>query len=260
MASLLPLLQDLLPMIIPSKVHIARDRELVAVPERVEIPSWYGHKPPANVSLGSSAEHQTDDGDVYDATSLPASQPEQEAELIRLVDHEECPVGQSTADHVLEGGGAISIGPRYCGHEPTSDAGATGPRVLRKDAIVGVTDSMCATVLLVKPRSASAIHHHGEQDAIIFAQSGYGVLLVSPSLEPVKAIKAGIKGEAPTREEEQARRYELSPGDFAFVPAWTEHQVLNEGDVGDVVWVVTRSGGEPVQVDLVGWGDARAKG
>lgn len=97
-------------------------------------------------------------------------------------------------------------------------------------------------------------------DAIIFAKSGHGVLLVSPSLEPIKAIKAGIKGEAPTREEEQPRRYELSPGDFAFVPAWTEHQVLNEGAVGDVVWVVTRSGGEPVQVDLVGWGDARVTG
>lgn len=83
------------------------------------------------------------------------------------------------------------------------------------------------------------------------------MLLVSPSLDPVKAIKADFKGQAPTREEEQPRRHELSPGDFAFVPPWTEHQIVNEGDTGDVVWVVTRSGGEPVQVDLVGWGGER---
>jgi hypothetical protein len=94
-------------------------------------------------------------------------------------------------------------------------------------------------------------------DTIIYAKSGHGVLLISPPLDPVKAIKAGIRGQAPTREEEQPRRHHLSPGDFAFVPAWTEHQVINEGDVGDVVWVVTRSGGEPVQVDLVGWGGER---
>lgn len=94
-------------------------------------------------------------------------------------------------------------------------------------------------------------------DTIIYATSGHGVLLVSPSLDPVKAIKADFKGQAPPAEEEQPRRRELSPGDFAFVPAWTEHQVVNEGDVGDVVWVVTRNGGGPVQVDLVGWGGER---
>lgn len=224
MASLLPLLQDLLPMIIPSQVHIARGRELAAVPERAEIPPWYiNNTPPADVPPRSSAEHRTDDAADDDATSLPASQPGRQAGLINLVDHEECPVEQSTADNALEGGGAISIGRRYCSHEPTPDADAIGPRVLRKDAIVGVTDKMCATgkppliltsalylaasldlllkpslhvrllpsrillspvsisalrsqrchadfvtsgiatVLLVKPRSASAIHHHGEQ-------------------------------------------------------------------------------------------------
>ncbi|KUI55845.1 hypothetical protein VP1G_03181 [Cytospora mali] len=234
MASLIPLLHDLLPMIIPSKVHVARDKELVAVAERAEMLPWYKHTPQSNVP-----QQQTDDADIDDARSLAGSQRGQQAGPIELLDHEEASVEQSTARPDLENAHGVSLGSIYRGHEPMSDAAAIGPRVFRKDAVVGVTDNMCAT------------------DAIIYATSGHGVLLISPSLDPVKAIKADIKGEAPTREEEQPRRHELSPGDFAFVPAWTEHQVINEGDVGDVVWVVTRSGGEPVQVDLVGWGDER---
>lgn len=126
----------------------------------------------------------------------------------------------------------------------------------------------------MEPRSASAVHHHGEQgehgfcyrffpglypdkslsETIVYVTRGHGVLLTSPAVDPVRAIRADIKGEAPTREEEQPRRHELSPGDFAFIPAWTEHQVVNEADQGDLVWVLVHSGGERVQVDLTGWG------
>lgn len=96
--------------------------------------------------------------------------------------------------------------------------------------------------------------NRASSDTIIYVAGGHGVLLISPSMDPVRAIRADIKGEAPTREEEQPRRHELSPGDFVFIPAWTEHQVVNEADDGDVVWVVIQSGGERVQVDLRGWG------
>lgn len=91
-------------------------------------------------------------------------------------------------------------------------------------------------------------------DTIVYVTRGHGVLLTSPAVDPVRAIRADIKGEAPTREEEQPRRHELSPGDFAFIPAWTEHQVVNEADQGDIAWVLVHSGGERVQVDLTGWG------
>lgn len=89
---------------------------------------------------------------------------------------------------------------------------------------------------------------------MIYAATGQGVLLISPAVDPVKAIRADFKGEAPTREEEQPRRIELSPGDFVFVPAWTEHQAVNESNNVDLMWVVTRNGGEPLQVDLEAWG------
>jgi uncharacterized RmlC-like cupin family protein len=73
-------------------------------------------------------------------------------------------------------------------------------------------------------------------DAIIYAASGNGILLTRPSgggLEP--------------------KRHELSKGDFAFVPAWTEHQALNESEDDELMWVVIRTGASPVQVDLTGW-------
>jgi uncharacterized RmlC-like cupin family protein len=45
----------------------------------------------------------------------------------------------------------------------------------------------------------------------------------------------------------------LAPGDFALIPAWTEHQEVNDGDE-EVTWIITRSGGTPVVVNLEGWG------
>lgn len=78
-------------------------------------------------------------------------------------------------------------------------------------------------------------------------------------MDTVEAIRADIKGQAPTSEEEQPRRLELRPGDFAFVPAWTEHQVVNEAVHGDLSWVLCRHGAEPIQVDLDGWGGRRIK-
>ena len=82
------------------------------------------------------------------------------------------------------------------------------------------------------------------KDAIIYAASGTGVLLSSPNDEG---------------EEEPPKRYELAQGDFAFVPCWTEHQVVNESADTDLLWVFTRSGPQPVEVNLTDWGGAEAK-
>lgn len=79
------------------------------------------------------------------------------------------------------------------------------------------------------------------QDSIIYAASGRGILLTSP------------EGESDAPE-----RHEIAPGDFVFVPAWTEHRLLNETGE-EVVWVVVRSGGAPVQVDLTHWGGPEIK-
>ncbi|KAM0250942.1 hypothetical protein ACHAQJ_008400 [Trichoderma viride] len=77
-------------------------------------------------------------------------------------------------------------------------------------------------------------------DAIIYAVSGTGTLVV----------KEGFGGEL--------RHHELQPGDFAFVPAWTEHQARNDTDQ-DLVWVITQSGSRPVGAILTDWGGQEVK-
>ncbi len=49
------------------------------------------------------------------------------------------------------------------------------------------------------------------------------------------------------------QKHTLAPGDFALIPAWIEHQEVNESDE-EVVWIITRSGSKPVVVNLNGWG------
>ncbi|KAK8145172.1 hypothetical protein G3M48_004811 [Beauveria asiatica] len=46
---------------------------------------------------------------------------------------------------------------------------------------------------------------------------------------------------------------EQGAGDFAFIPAWTEHQIHNDTD-DDLVMVVIQSGSRPVGAILTDWG------
>ncbi|KAI1812130.1 RmlC-like cupin domain-containing protein [Poronia punctata] len=94
--------------------------------------------------------------------------------------------------------------------------------MIRQGAIIGKSDRMCAT------------------ETIIYAAAGKGILVTNPA------------GEG------QLKRHELSAGDFAFVPPWTEHQEINETD-DDVVWILVRTGPEPVVVWLTGWDGDHAK-
>ena len=85
--------------------------------------------------------------------------------------------------------------------------------------------------MLAKPHSSSAVHHHGDQDTIVYAASGHGTI-----------VSQGGK-----------KRQDLAPGDFALIPAWAEHQEVNNGDE-EVRWIITRSGRSPVVENLDGWG------
>ena len=68
-------------------------------------------------------------------------------------------------------------------------------------------------------------------DTIVYAASGRGTIV----------SEAGQK------------RQELAPGDFALIPAYAEHQEVNESDA-DVVWIFTRSGRNPIDENLEDWG------
>ncbi|KPM44587.1 hypothetical protein AK830_g1910 [Neonectria ditissima] len=109
-----------------------------------------------------------------------------------------------------------------------------GP-VIQRDAIIDKCDKMCVSVLTTRPKSASTIRHNSEQDTIVYAVSGEGTLIVNEGLAM------------------DLKKHPLSPGDFAFIPAWTEHQVKNESDQ-DLVWLIIQSGRSPISADLADWG------
>lgn len=95
------------------------------------------------------------------------------------------------------------------------------------------------------PHSASAVHHHGPQDTVVYAVSGHGSLISSSG-----KTKEGPFGDV---------RQDLGPGDWALIPAYREHQEVNDGDE-EVVWVIVRAPqGIPVVVNLKGWGDSLGK-
>lgn len=68
-------------------------------------------------------------------------------------------------------------------------------------------------------------------DTIVYVAKGHG------------AIVSGSNGN---------KRQELAPGDFALIPAYAEHQEINESDE-DVVWIITRGGRNPIVQNLAGW-------
>jgi len=85
--------------------------------------------------------------------------------------------------------------------------------------------------MIAKPHTASAIHHHGQEDTIVYASKGHGTI-----------VSEGGK-----------QRHDLEPGDWALIPAYAEHQEVNESDE-DVVWVIVRGGRIPIVENLSGWG------
>ena len=85
--------------------------------------------------------------------------------------------------------------------------------------------------MIAKPHSSSAVHHHGEEDTIVYAAKGNGTV-----------VSEGGK-----------KRQELKPGDFALIPAYAEHQEANDSDE-EVVWIIIRSGRNPVVENIDDWG------
>lgn len=111
----------------------------------------------------------------------------------------------------------------------TSGNQTTG--MTRQSALVDSCDGICATRMIAAPNTSSAIHHHGEQDTIVFSLRGKGAI-----------VREGGK-----------KRAEVEEGDFVLVPAWMEHQEVNDGEE-EVVWAIMRSGRRPEVVNLDGWG------
>ena len=97
---------------------------------------------------------------------------------------------------------------------------------LRMSAIAathGIASSLWAGIFVVEPSAKTGIHHHGEQDTIVYV------------LEGEACVRWGNVGEHSAT---------VGAGDFLHVPSWLPHQEV------PFRWVVVRSTPEPIVVNL----------
>ena len=102
--------------------------------------------------------------------------------------------------------------------------------MIRKGAIINQSDKLSASIMIAKPHSSSAIHHHGDQDTVVYCVRGRGAVV----------------------SEGGRKRQVLGQGDFALIPAHAEHQEVNDGDE-EVEWIITRSGRVLIVENLDDW-------
>jgi uncharacterized RmlC-like cupin family protein len=88
---------------------------------------------------------------------------------------------------------------------------------------------LSAFLTTVLPGAATGAHHHGDQETILYVVEGIARYRWGEHLEHV--VEAG-------------------PGDFVFIPAHTVHQEINASADSPTVWAVTRSGTDPIVVNL----------
>jgi uncharacterized RmlC-like cupin family protein len=88
---------------------------------------------------------------------------------------------------------------------------------------------LSAFLTTVLPGAATGAHHHGDQETILYVVEGIARYRWGQHLEHV--VEAG-------------------PGDFVFIPAHTVHQEINASTDRPTVWAVTRSGTDPIVVNL----------
>ena len=81
----------------------------------------------------------------------------------------------------------------------------------------------------VEPGARTGIHHHGEQNTIVYLLSG------------TSYVRWGERGEFNAT---------AHAGDFLFVPAWLPHQEINPSPDEPFHWVVVRSTPEAIVVNL----------
>ncbi|NYF53484.1 cupin domain-containing protein [Tunturiibacter gelidoferens] len=106
------------------------------------------------------------------------------------------------------------------------------PGSLRMSAIAamhGIVSSLWAGIFVVEPSAKTGIHHHGEQDTVVYV------------LEGEACVRWGDLGEHSAT---------VRAGDFLHVPGWLPHQEINSSREHTFRWVVVRSTPEPIVVNL----------
>ena len=113
-----------------------------------------------------------------------------------------------------------------------SSATQQTPGSLRMSAIAagnGIASSLWGGIFVVEPSAKTGIHHHGEQDTVVYV------------LEGEARVRWGNHGEHSAI---------VGKGDFLHVPSWLPHQEVNPSEENPFRWVVVRSTPEPIVVNL----------
>lgn len=99
----------------------------------------------------------------------------------------------------------------------------------------GISTGLWGGLFVVEPGARTGIHHHGEQETIVYV------------LEGESLVRWGERGESEAL---------VRAGDFLHVPAWTPHMEINPSAERPFRWVVVRSTPEPIVVNLADdyWG------
>jgi len=118
-------------------------------------------------------------------------------------------------------------------HPADFDSGtAQTPGSLRLAAITrerGIETALWGGAFLVEPGARTGIHHHGEQETVVYV------------LEGESLVRWGERGESELL---------VHAGDFLHVPAWTPHMEINPSSEHPFRWIVVRSTPEPIVVNL----------
>lgn len=113
------------------------------------------------------------------------------------------------------------------------DSGTQQTPGSHRQAAISASLRICSKIwggtFLVEPGARTGIHHHGEQDTIVYVLSGKSL------------VKWGERGEF----EGIARA-----GDFVHVPAWLPHMEINPSASEPFRWIVVRSTPNPIVVNL----------
>ena len=127
-----------------------------------------------------------------------------------------------------QGSATVSVTRAVDQSEETSQT----PGSLRLSAISsgqGIVSSLWAGTFTVDPSATTGIHHHGEQDTVVYV------------LEGESLVRWGESGEY---------RAIARAGEFLHVPAWLPHQETNPSSTEPFRWVVVRSTSESIVVNL----------
>lgn len=93
----------------------------------------------------------------------------------------------------------------------------------------GVNTSLWGGTFLVEAGARTGIHHHGEQETIVYV------------LEGESYVRWGERGESEAT---------VRAGDFLHVPPFLPHQEINPSATQPFRWIVVRSTPEPIVVNL----------